>query len=83
MWSCKRLNMTYEYTIKIVRINDDGSEDTICYDSSSVEDTFMQLVGRGLRLVAEDEQLQEEMQEYKEEHEGDTEDSHTHPVEGI
>ncbi len=74
--------MDYEYTVKITRINNDGSEENICYDSSKVEDSFMQLVGRGLRMVEKDKHLQEEMQELIEEQEGDTEDSNSHPVEG-
>lgn len=75
--------MDYEYTVKIVRHNNDGSEEVICHDSSKVEDSFMQLVGRGIRMVEKDQRNQEELQEFIEEQEGDTEDSNSHPVEGI
>lgn len=77
--------MNYEYTIKIVRHNNDGSEEVICHDSSKVEDSFMQLVGRGIRKVKKDQREQEELQEFVDEQkqEGDDEDSNTHPTEGI
>ncbi|MFH1260997.1 MAG: hypothetical protein ABII39_03605 [Candidatus Micrarchaeota archaeon] len=68
--------MNYEYTVKIERINEDGSRDVICEDSSKIEDSFMNLVGRGLRMVDRDERHQEELQEY-------IEDNNTHPTEGI